>query len=223
MGEAQKGMEGLFRDSVIKDGVIDPKKYTKFMENYGPQIDKLDATGLNIRGKLDAVVADTKTTLAPKATIEEVKKAGGDVTLPGGAKTTEIMSDVNDALQKLHPADVEAVTEIARRARAYADIKSPGTPISEVNKPQFLNTAKRAVSEIYAALAKKLGDKQAQRISELFSTPQGTQAFIEQALKHKATQEGRIVTGGNFRTPYAYTLGTNALAPQQPNQNSLGR
>lgn len=220
--KAQEGIEGIYRDKVIKDGVIDKTAHDAFMQKYGPQIDILDNAGMNLKDKLNAAAQNTETALAPKATIEEIKKAGGNVTLPGGAKTTEIMSDVNDALQKLHPADVEAVTEIARRARAYADIKSPGTPIGEVNKPQFLSTAKRAVSEIYAALAKKLGDKQAQRISELFSTPQGTQAFIEQALKHKAIQEGRIVTGGDFRTPYAYTLGTNALAPQ-PNQNALAQ
>jgi len=223
MNEAQQGMEGLYRNKVIKDGVIDQAAHDAFMKRYGAQIDKLDATGLNIRSKLDTVVADTKTALAPKATIEEVKKAGGDTTLPSGAKTTEIMSDVNDALQKLPEADIDAVAEIARRARAYADIKSPGTPISEVNKPQFLSTAKRAVSEIYAALAQKLGDRQALRISELFSTPEGTQAFIEQALKHKATQAGRIVTGGNFNTPYSSVLGLNALAPQRTNQNELRR
>jgi hypothetical protein len=219
MSEAQKGMEGLFRDSVIKDGVIDPKKYTKFMEDYGPQIDKLDATGLNIRGKLDAVVADTKTALAPKATIEEVKKAGGGTTLPSGAKTTEIMTDVNDALQKLPAADIDAVAEIARRAQAYADIKSPATPIGGVEKPQFLNTAKRAVSEIYAALAQKLGDRQALRISELFSTPQGTQAFIETALKYKAAKNARgaSTTAGIA----ANTNALNQLAPASTTINAL--
>lgn len=221
--KAQEGIEGIYRDKVIKDGVIDPAAHNAFMQKYGPQIDIFDNAGMNLKDKLNTAAQNTETTLAPKATIEEVKKAGGGTTLPSGAKTIEIMTNVNDALQKLPAADIDAVAEIARRAQAYADIKSPATLIGGVEKPQFLSTAKRVVSEIYAALAQKLGDRQAKRISELFSTPQGTQAFIEQALKYKATQAGRIVTGTNFNTPYSSVIGLNALAPQRTNQNELRR
>ena len=132
-------------------------------------------------------------------------------------------SDVNAAMQKLSPDDIDAVTQIARRAQAYKDMKSPATALDEVNKIQFLNTTKRVVSEVYATLAQKLGDKQARRISELLSTPEGTQAFIETALKHKATQAGRIVTGTNFNTPFSGVIGVNALAPQRNNQNALAQ
>jgi hypothetical protein len=223
MSEAQKGMEGLYRDKVIKDGVIDQAAHDAFMKRYGAQIDKLDAAGLNIRDKLSTAAQNTETALAPSETIQEVKKAGGNTVLPEGPKAAEMASDVNAAMQKLSPDDIDAVTQIARRAQAYKDMKSPATALDEVNKIQFLNTTKRIVSEVYATLAQKLGDKQARRISELLSTPEGTQAFIETALKHKATQAGRIVTGTNFNTPFSSVIGANALAPQRTNQNELRR
>jgi hypothetical protein len=190
MAEAQKGVEGLFRDQVIKDGVIDPNRYAKFIKDYGPQIDKLDAAGLNVRSKLDDLVAKTADINAPKETAIALQSKGS--ALPEGPKATQIAGEVNDVIKSLKPDDVDFIAQIAARSRRFAEMSTPRTqPETGGIKYRPLALAKRGVAELYDELSQRLGNKTAKRISELLSTPEGTQAFIETAQKSVARQAAR--------------------------------
>lgn len=221
MRDAQAGMEGLFRESVIKDGVINPKAYETFIKKYGPQIEKLDNAGLNIRSKLDDLVSKTSNISVPKEAATALKAEGTN--LPAGPKATQITSEVGNIVKTLAPEDLDTIAQIAARGARYKELSTPSTrPEISGFKYNPLQLTKRVAAEIYDALATRLGNKTAERISELLSTPEGTQAFIEMAQKQAATSAARKAaanTAFQSRNALATQLGvtgaiSNALAGQ---------
>lgn len=54
------GIQGQYRREVVRGGVISPRMHETFMRKYGPQIDALDSSGLNIRQTLDGYGSGAK-------------------------------------------------------------------------------------------------------------------------------------------------------------------
>jgi len=190
LDEAAKGIEGIYRKEVIKTGnTIDPTAHDNFMLKYGPQIDVLDAAGMGLRDRFSSLAGKTASTAATKEAAAALKTGEA---LPEGVKAAQITGEVNDIIKTLKPDDVDTITQIVERAKRYKEIGTPGIkPEAGGFKYNPLQLTRRVAAELYDALSVRLGNKTAQRISELFATPEGTQAFIETAQKTAATREAR--------------------------------
>ena len=189
--EAKKGIEGIYRKEVIKTGdTIDPTAHANFMLKYGPQIDILDTAGMGLRDRFTSLAEKAVAAGAPKEALAEIKT--GAAAMPQGPKAAQIAGEVNDLLKTLKPEDVDTIAQIAARGRQYEAMATPRmTPDEGGFKYRPLSLVKRGVAEIYDELSARLGNKTAKRISELLSTPEGTQALIETAQKTAATREAR--------------------------------
>lgn len=232
MLDAKVGIEGMFREKAIKDGVIDTKAANKFLDDYGAQIDKLDARGLGIRDKLTSLVDETARVTAPEARIAEVRGAikGGE--LPKGPASAAAQQQASSLANAASAEDLTALrdaVEIARRRGAYEQLsKTPtkaetGVPIVPSEAPSFLNLPLRISTEVYRRVAGKLNEKMSRQLGELLSDPKRLNEaadMIEKALAMKAKQGRRSAV--NVNVPIyagAIPAGVNALAP--PSQNSL--
>lgn len=232
MQNAKVGIEGMFRDKVIKDGVIDTKAATKFLDDYSAQIDKLDARGLGIRDKLTSLVDETSRVTAPETRIAEVRKAVKTENLPTGPAKAAAQQQASSLASAATAEDLTALrdaVEIARRRGAYEQLsKTPtkaetGVPIIPSEAPSFLNLPLRISTEVYRRVAGKLNEKMSRQIGELLSDPKRLNEaadMIEKALAMKAKQGSRAAVNINVPS-YAGAIPAtiNALAP--PSQNNL--
>jgi len=232
MRNARVGIEGMFRDKVIKDGVIDIKAANKFLDDYGAQIDKLDARGLGIRDKLTSLVDETARVTAPESRIAEVRGAIKSGELPKGSASAAAQQQASSLANAASAEDLTALrdaVEIARRRGAYEQLsKTPtkaetGVPIVPSEAPSFLNLPLRISTEVYRRVAGKLNEKMSRQLGELLSDPKRLNEaadMIEKALAMKAKQTRRGAV--NLNVPLyagAIPAGVNTLAP--PSQNSL--
>lgn len=232
MLNAKVGIEGLFRDKVIKDGVIDTKAASKFLDDYGAQIDKLDARGLGIRDKLTSLVDETARVTVPESRIAEVRGAVKGGGLPAGVSKSKVAARVNELADATSAEDLTALRdalEIARRrgtfeeqaARPLAkEFKLPSTPPAGSD---FLDPIWRTIILIYRRATGKLTTDAAKDLGELLSDPKRLNEaadLIEKAIAMKTRQTGRKfgpVTAPSFVGVPAAAV--NTLAP--PSQNSL--
>lgn len=230
MLNAKVGIEGLFRDKVIKDGIIDTKAAAKFLEDYGAQIDKLDARGLGIRDKLTSLADETARATAPESRIAEVRGAIKGGTPPKGVPAEKIGARVDELVKATSAEDLTALrdaVEIARRRGEFErqaakpvskEFKLPSTPPAGSD---FLNLAYRIPIEVYRRVAGNLTSKAAQQLGEMLSDPRRLNEaadLIEKAIAMKARQAGRKL--GPVNAPsYAGVPSAvvNALAPTPQN------
>jgi hypothetical protein len=225
MSEAQKGMEGLYRDKVIKDGVIDQAAHDAFMKRYGAQIDKLDAAGLNIRDKLNNAVENTKTALSPINDVAEVRAAINQAPLPAGAKADEIASRAQALGSALPPDELEKALQIARRGQEYDRLAGSKTsapsevPISKPIGFTPLEWGKRVFVEAMKKVGSKLSDKLTTQLAAQFTDPHQAADVIEQALKYRAAQDARKAATASGAA--ANTNVINQLAPAGATINAL--
>jgi hypothetical protein len=231
MRNAKVGIEGLFRDKAIKDGVIDTKAAAKFLDDYGAQIDKLDARGLGVRDKLTSLVDETARATVSESRIAKVRGAIKGEALPEGVSAAKIEQRVDELVKVTSEEDLTALSdavEIARRRARFEqqaampiekDLKLPSAPPVGSD---FLDLKMRIPVEVYRRITGKLTQKAAKQLGELLSDPKRLNEaadLIEKAINMKARQTGRKF--GPVTAP-AYTGAPtviNALAP--PNQNSL--
>jgi len=234
MSEAQKGMEGLYRDKVIKDGAIDTAAHDAFMKKYGAQIDKLDATGLNIRDKLDTLANETARATAPETNIAEVRGAVKGGPAAQGPVNTAVENKARAIVDATSPEDLTSLRDAVEIARRQADYKTlatmpnanqVGVPIVPSKAPSFLDTKLRIVTEAFRRVAGKLDTKLAKELGAMLHDPTRLDEaanLLDQAMAMRQRQQGRVFKG-DLSTPYASVIGArNALAPQ-PNQNALAQ
>lgn len=231
MQSAKVGIEGMFRDAAVKDGVIDTAAANKFLDKYSAQIDKLDAKGLGIRDKLTSLVDETSRVTAPESRIAEVRKSVGSSELPEGAASAVAKQRVDALVKNTSAEDLTALrdaVEIARRRGAYNALASTatkektGVPVVSSKAPDFLNLPLRITTEVYRRVAGKLNTKMSQELGAMLSDParlDETANMIEKALAMKARQQGRILKNTGAPPAASAIPALNALAP--PNQNSL--
>lgn len=193
LDEAKKGIEGIYRKEVIKTGdTIDPTAHANFMLKYGPQIDILDTAGMGLRDRFTSLANKAVAAAAPEEALAGARRAVAGPALAEGAKATQITSEVNDIVKTLKPEDIDTIAQIAARKEQYQKIGAPSTsPEIGGFKYNPLQLTRRIAADVYDALSRRLGNKTALRISELLSTPEGTQAFIETAQKTAAAREAR--------------------------------
>jgi hypothetical protein len=234
MTNARLGMEGLFRDQVIKNGVIDTKAYQKFLKDYGPQIDKLDANGLNLRNKFDTLANETARVTAPEAAIAETRAGIKTDKLPeGSAKDiadTRVSALVNSTPTEDLTSLRDAVQAVRREGARVADVNTAnelksGLPIVPSTTPSFLNTKFRIITEVYRRVMGRLDTKMAKELGAMLHDPSRLDEvanMLDAAIARKRAQEARVVTGTTAPPYSGVALGAiNALAPSQQNQNAL--
>lgn len=232
MLDAKVGIEGLFREKAIKDGVIDTKAATKFLDDYSAQIDKLDARGLGIRDKLTSLVDETARVTAPEAQIAKVRGAIKGEELPAGVSEAQVAKRVDELVKATSAEDLTALRDAVQIALRRADferraamptekdLKLPSAPPVGAD---FLDLKMRIPVEIYRRVTGKLTTKAAKDLGEMLSDPKRLNEvadLIEKAIARKARQTGRTfgpVTAPPFVGVPAAAV--NALAP--PSQNSL--
>jgi hypothetical protein len=234
MTNARLGMEGLFRDQVIKNGVIDTKAYQKFLKDYGPQIDKLDANGLSLRNKFDTLANETARVTAPEAAIAETRAGIKTDKLPeGSAKDiadTRVSALVNSTPTEDLTSLRDAVQAVRREGARVADVNTAnelksGLPIVPSTTPSFLNTKFRIITEVYRRVMGRLDTKMAKELGAMLHDPSRLDEvanMLDAAIARKRAQEARVVTGTTAPPYSGVALGAiNALAPSQQNQNAL--
>jgi len=223
--KAQEGIEGIYRDKVIKDGVIDQTAHDAFMQKYGPQIDILDNAGMNLKDKLNGAVAKTQTALSPINDVAEVRAAINQAPLPAGAKADEIASRAQALGSALPPDELEKALQIARRGQEYDRLAGSKTsapsevPISKPIGFTPLEWGKRVFVEAMKKVGSKLSDKLTTQLAAQFTDPHQAADVIEQALKYRAAQDARkaATTAGAA----ANTNVVNQLAPAGAVVNAL--
>lgn len=233
MTNARLGMEGLFRDQVIKNGVIDTKAYQKFLKDYGPQIDKLDANGLNLRNKFDTLANETARVTAPEAAIAETRAGVKTGPLPAGEAKTAADARVTALVNNTAPdelASLRDAVEAVRRESTRADLANTanavksGLPIVPSSTPSFLNTKLRIITEAYRRVMGRLDTKMAKELGAMLHDPSRLDEvanMLDAAIARKRAQSARVITGTTAPPYSGAAIGAiNALAPQQ-NQNAL--
>ena len=224
MQKAQEGIEGIYRDKVIKDGVIDQAAHDAFLKKYGPQIDILDNAGMNLKDKLNNAVAKTQTALSPINDVAEVRAAINQAPLPAGAKADEIAARAQALGSALPPDELSKALQIARRGQAYdamavGRVAGPSeVPISKPIGFTPLEWGKRVFVEAMKKIGSKLSDKLTTQLAAQFADPHQAADVIEQALKYRAAQDARkAATAANAAAPNVI----NQLAPAGAVVNAL--
>ena len=225
MQKAQEGIEGIYRDKVIKDGVIDPAAHNAFMQKYGPQIDILDNAGMNLKDKLNTAVAKTQTALSPINDVAEIRAAINQAPLPAGAKADEIASRAQALGSALPPDELDKALQIARRGQEYDRLAGSKTsapsevPISKPIGFTPLEWGKRVFVEAMKKVGSKLSDKLTAQLAEQFTDPHQAADVIEQAIKYRAAQDARKAS--TTAAAAANTNVVNQLAPAGAVVNAL--
>lgn len=231
MLDAKVGIEGLFREKAIKDGVIDTKAATKFLDDYSAQIDKLDARGLGIRDKLTSLVDETARVTAPEARIAEARGAIKGVKPPEGSSEAARQQQISELAQKTSVEDLTTLrdaVEVARRRGKFEELAATPSKIKTgvpepIDTPSLLNLWYRIPLAVAKRVAKELSQESSRKLGELVSDPKRLNEvadLIDKALAMRAKQNRRILPGAKApEVTRAIPLGLNALAP--PSQNSL--
>jgi hypothetical protein len=230
MLNAKVGIEGLFRDKAIKDGVIDTKAANKFLDDYSAQIDKLDARGLGIRDKLTSLVDETARVTVPESRIAEARGAIKGGTPSKGTSAEKIGAQVDELVKATSAEDLTMLRDAVEVARRRGEFETQAaTPVAKEFKlpsappvgTDFLNLAYRIPIEVYRRVTGKLTSDAAQRLGELLSDPKRLNEaadLIEKAIAMKARQAGRKL--GPVNAPsYAGVPSAvvNTLAPTPQN------
>lgn len=232
MNYARQGVEGMFRDAAIVDGKINTTKAKDFLQRYRAQIDTLDANGLNLRGKFDALIKEADRVSAPKGRVVEVEKAIKGGALPEGVSEAQIAQRVDELVKTTSAEDLASLRDALQVARRRGEFKRQAErPIAkEFNLPSpapqgsdWLNIPLRLATAVYRGVTGKLTSNAAKALGELLSDPKRLNEaadLIEKAIAMKARQTNRKF-GPVTAPPYAGvpSAAINALAP--PNQNSL--
>jgi hypothetical protein len=227
---AKVGIEGMFRDKAIKDGVIDTAEANKFLDKYSAQIDKLDAKGLGIRDKLNTLITETDRTTAPAANIAEVRGAVKGAPAPAGPAATATQQRVAELSQAASPEDLTALrdaVEVARRRGKYEELANVPTKnklnVPEpIETPSLLSLTYRIPLAVIKRVSKELTQKSSRELGAMLSDPSRLNEvadLIDKALAMKAKQSRRVLPGVTAPASARTISVLNALAP--PNQNSL--
>lgn len=230
MNYARQGMEGLFRKAAIKNGKIDAAAAEDFLEKYGAQIDKLDANGLNLRNKFNAIIKEDARITVPESRIAEARGAIKGGKPSKGTSAEKIGAQVDELVKATSAEDLTMLRDAVEVARRRGDFETQATtPVAKEFKlpsappvgTDFLNLAYRIPIEVYRRVTGKLTSDAAQRLGELLSDPKRLNEaadLIEKAIAMKARQANRKL--GPVNAPsYAGVPSTvvNTLAPTPQN------
>jgi len=231
MNYARQGVEGMFRDAAIENGVINTTKANNFLKRYGAQIDALDANGLSLRNKFNVLIKEADRVAAPKGRAVEVGGAVKGGELPEGVSAANINERVNDLVSATSAEDLaslrDALQIARRRGRFEAQAAKPVAKDFQLpSKPpqgsDWLNIPLRLATAVYRGVTGKLTSNAAKSLGELLSDPNRLNEaadLIEKAIAMKARQTNRSI-GPITGSPYTgVPAAINNLAP--PSQNSL--
>jgi hypothetical protein len=98
MGLMQDHVFDAFKNAVVKDGVIDPSRYAKFLSDKKDILNVLDKAGLPTLGKMDSAVAMTQKFSDRAATLAQQEKDIANSKLVQALKTKDIDLIAGEAL-----------------------------------------------------------------------------------------------------------------------------
>jgi hypothetical protein len=232
---AKAGIESLYRDSVVKNGAVDPAAHAKFITDYGQQLATLDqTTRMGIGAKLNAI-GERGGQLVERRGIEAKLGAKiGAEPLPPGPQAAAIQQRIADATQGLSKADLTSLAklseDLAKEARQAQLAKTPSTLKGQLPEPMRAEVtampSKVATVVNYALrkLANKVSEKQARALAEVFADPNTAANAIQKALEWQARNAkiGATIRQGaaSITRPLTNPAVFNALSAAQ-SQNAL--
>jgi hypothetical protein len=232
---AKAGIESMYRDSVVKNGAVDPAAHAKFMADYGQQLTTIDqATKMNVGAKLNAI-GERAGQLVERRGIEA--KLGAKINaepLPPGPQAAAIQQKIADATQGLSKADLTSLAklseDLAKEARQTQLAKTPNTLKGQLPEPMrtqvnvMPSKVATVVNYAFRTLANKVSEKQARALAEVFADPNTAADAIQKALEWQARNakiETTVRKAANVYTrPLTNPAVYNALSTAQ-SQNAL--
>ena len=232
---AKAGIESMYRDSVVKNGAVDPAAHAKFMADYGQQLTTLDqATRMGIGAKLNAI-GERAGQLVERRGVEATlgKKIGAEP-LPPGPQAAAIQQKIADATQGLSKADLTSLAklseDLAKEARQAQLAKTPNTLKGQLPEPMnaqvnvMPSKIATVVNYAFRKLANKVSEKQARALAEVFADPNTAADAIQKALEWQArnAKVGATVrkAANVYTAPLTNPAVFNALSGAQ-SQNAL--
>lgn len=232
---AKAGIESMYRDSVVKNGAVDPAAHAKFMADYGQQLAALDQSAkMGIGAKLNAI-GERAGQLVERRGIEAKLGAKiGAEPLPPGPQAAAIQQKIADATQGLSKADLTSLAklseDLAKEARQAQLAKTPNTLKGQLPEPMnaqvnvMPSKVATVVNYAFRKLANKVSEKQARALAEVFADPNNAADAIQKALEWQA-RNAKIVenvrkAAGSYTAPLTNPAAFNALSAAQT-QNAL--
>lgn len=235
MKVASAGIEDLFRQKVLTEaGDVAPEKVAAFMKSYRGPIAELDAAGMGLAQKFEAVKADA----ARLAEIKRIADASGNKLappLPPGSNALAINKRIDELTKGMTPDQLQAVDAVRRdlaRSEEYQRLVAAGRPAAEgserlateagaqvgIPTASFLH---RGITLFNSAAKKLMGHMDAKLALELareLANPTAGAAAIEKALAFEAKGQARNALARRA----APALAMGAVQAGSPvNQNAL--
>jgi len=186
-----KGIESAYRDAVVnpKTGVIDPAKHVKFMSDNAPALGAIDAAGISITPRLNAIGTKAEQQAATRATAEANKLAPS----APNVNALAIQDKIRAAEAAATPQALVDPTAIGRdlerealNLRLSAASGEKGTNIatqaSETKGVHWFNQTATLAKSIIGRLEGRIDDKMAKEIAQDFLTKEGTAKALSAAI-----------------------------------------
>ncbi|CAB5187142.1 hypothetical protein UFOVP165_7 [uncultured Caudovirales phage] len=230
------GIESMYRDSVVKNGAVDPAAHAKFMTDYGQQLAALDqSTRMGIGAKLNEIGGRAEQLVKRRSLEDKLGKKVGEGSLPAGPQATAIQQKIADATQGLSKADLTSLAkmsqDLVKEAQQAQLAKTPNTLKSQLPPPMDaqINVLPSKIATVanyaFRKLANKVSEKQARALAEVFADPNAAADVIQKSLEWQARNAklgagAREITRKAAASPLTDPVAYNILSGAQ-SQNAL--
>jgi hypothetical protein len=236
---ARAGIEDLYRREVTDAaGRVTPESHAKFLKKYADPIRILDAAGMSLSPRLDAVVKDA----ARLAKIESLAAASQNKLappLPSGSNALAVDKRISELTKGLTPqqlSHVNAVRDDLLREGSYQRLVDAGAKTNitvrglgtETGRemglplPNFLSVPITIFNNTFKKLALRMDDKIAMEIAREMTSPSKAADMVESAMLLRRGRE--INQAPEFYGRAAAQFGnelSRRAEPMQQNQNAM--
>jgi hypothetical protein len=236
---ARAGIEDLYRREVTDAaGRVTPESHAKFLKKYADPIRILDAAGMSLSPRLDAVVKDA----ARLAKIESLAAASKNKLappLPSGSNALAVDKRISELTKGLTPqqlSHVNAVRDDLLREGSYQRLVDAGAKTNitvrglgtETGRemglplPNFLSVPITIFNNTFKKLALRIDDKIAMEIAREMTSPAKAADMVESAMLLRRGRE--INQAPEFYGRAAAQFGnelSRRAEPMQQNQNAM--
>jgi hypothetical protein len=247
MQTARSGIEDLYLREVK---VPTPETHAAFLKKYADPIKVMDDAGMNVLDRIN-VVGTNAARLKKIDELAKAFNVKLDAPLPPGATADAVNKRIAELTKGLTPqqlSNVNAIQQDLIRRGEYERLVKAGTQagvdIKQIGKrtgreigfplPFGLNTGIAAFNAVYKRLVATLDDKLAMEIAREMTDPALAAESVKKALALEQTRTTQKLMGKTMYPESIVIQGlgqemvrratpTNALAPQQQNQNALAR
>lgn len=206
--ELATGVESAYKDAVVKNGIVDPKAHAKFMADNAPALRAIDAAGIPVTPRLQAIGAQAETQAATRAgsenTLRPIAPGTQPVATPTGVTPaklvdpTAIGKDLEREALQLRLASKAGPNNAMRLASSENDMVGI----------HWFNQVATLTKSIMAKLEGKLDQKLAEQIATDMLTTKGTSTMLRKAIIAGQRSD-------NFKKAFAEAYGARQAAVNQ--------